>query len=142
MFEMWMLYILISIVSIMVEIFVPTLFCINFAFAGIITAVISVFINDFYVTMTIFLALSLLSLLFIKPMLVKYFKKGANADFNEQYIGKTVKVIEPVTCTKGAVTIYDERWEARTKEDIGEIPVNCEVKIIDNNSLILYVERI
>lgn len=142
MFELWMLYLIFAIVAILVEIYVPTLFCINFAFAGIITSVFSVFYNDFYATMSVFIALSLVSFVFIKPMLVKYFKNGANADFQEQYIGKIVKVIETVTCSSGAVTIYDERWDARIKKEGESIDVGCEVKIIANDSLILYVERI
>ena len=42
---------------------------------------------------------------------------------------------------KGAITIYDERWEARIKEG-EEIPVGTDVKIVENDSLTLYVERI
>ena len=142
MFELWMFYIVLAVVSVLIEVFIPTFFCINFAFAGIITALISIFWGDFYITMSIFLVLSLISIIFIKPMLEKYFKKGANADFNEQYIGKIVKVIEPVTCNKGAVTIYDERWEARVKDSNVTVDIGCDVKITGNDSLILFVEKL
>lgn len=50
-------------------------------------------------------------------------------------------MIEPVTKTTGAITIYDERWNARVDND-EEIPAGSEVRIIRNDSLIMYVERV
>ena len=141
MFELWMFYIVLAIIAVLVEIFAPAFFCINFAFAGIITAAISVFFGDFYTTLSIFIALSVLSIMFVKPILIKYFKKNTGTDFNEQYIGKIVKVIEPVSCNNGAVTIYDERWEARVKDN-EVIDTGCDVKITGHDSLILFVEKI
>lgn len=140
--EYWAIYIILSVIAIIVEIIAPSLFCINFAFAGIITAIISIFWGSTVSLIWIFMGLSLLSIIFIKPMLVKTLKKETKADFNSQYIGKIVKVIEPVTMLKGAVTIYDERWEARTELDCEEIPAGSDVRITKHDSLILFVERI
>ncbi len=140
--ELWMLFVIISIVSILIEIFAPSLFCINFAFAGIITAIVAIFWGNLYSLLLIFLVLSLLSILFIKPLLTKLLKKDTHADFDSQYLGKIVKSIEPITSTKGAVTIYDERWEARVKNENEEIPAGCDVRIIGNDSLILFVEKV
>lgn len=144
MLEFWMLFLIIAIVAVIVEIFVPTMFCINFAFAGIITAIVSIFwlganLSSLFI---FFVVLSLLSIIFIKPILVKMLKKEDQADFNTQYIGKIVKSIEPITKTSGSVTIYDERWEARLQNDGEEIPADTDVKIISNDSLILFVERV
>ncbi len=142
MIEIWMIFVIISIIAVLIEIFAPSLFCINFAFAGIITAIISIYWGNLPTLILIFLVISLLSILFIKPLLVKLLKKSSNADFKSQYIGKVVKSIETITTNQGAVTIYDERWEARIKEGCEEIPAGCDVKIIDNDSLILYVEKL
>ena len=142
MIEFWMIYIIIAVIAIIVEILVPTLFCLNFAFAGIVTAIISIFWGSTYSLIFVFLGLSLLSIAFVKPLLSKILKKEETTDFNAQYIGKIVKCIEPISMTKGAITIYDERWEARTEFDCEEIPVGCDVKIVKNDSLILFVEKI
>lgn len=142
MIEFWMIYIIIAVIAIIVEILVPTLFCLNFAFAGIVTAIISIFWGSTYSLILVFLGLSVLSIAFVKPVLSKILKKQETADFNAQYIGKVVKCIEPISITKGAITIYDERWEARTEFDGEEIPVDSDVKIIKNDSLILFVEKI
>lgn len=140
--EVWMIFIILSIIAVLVEIFVPTMFCINFAIAGIITAVISFFWGTLPTLFLIFTLLSVISILFVKPFLLKFFKKEESVDFASQYIGKIVKTIEPVNMMNGAVTIYDERWEARLKNEGEEIPSGADVKIIGNDSTILYVERI
>lgn len=142
MFELWMIYVLLAVAAILTEIFAPSFFCINFAFAGVITALLSLVWGGFYGTMTVFIIISLLSILFIRPVLVKYFKKKPEADFNEQYIGKIVKVIVPVTIDSGAVTIYDERWEARVKNGAETIDAGCSVKITGSEGLILFVEKV
>ena len=142
MLEIWMIYVIISIIALVFEIFVPTLFCINFAFAGILTAIISIFWGTFYPLLWMFIIISCVSVVFIKPILQKLLKKETKADFNDQYIGKIVKTVEPVNTNKGSVSIYDERWEARVKDGCEEIPAGCDVKIVGNDSLILFVERV
>lgn len=140
--ELWMIFLILSIIAVIVEIFMPTMFCINLAFAAIITAIVSLFYGSFSLLLIIFAVLSVLSIIFIRPLLLKLLKKNSDADFASQYIGKVVKAIEPISSSQGAVTIYDERWEARCINNAEEIPVGCEVKIIKNDSLVLYVEKI
>ena len=140
--ELWMLFVVIAIIAGVVEIVAPTLFCINFAIAALITTVVSVFWGGFVENMILFLILSVFSIIFIKPLLVKLLKKEDETDFSAQYIGKVVKVIEPITNLKGAVTIYEEIWEARLKEAGEEIAVGADVKVVSNDSTILFVEKI
>ena len=141
-FELWMLFIIFSIIAAMIEIFVPTFFCINFAFAGIVTAIISIFWGNLTILTIIFIALSILSLLVLKPILFKFVKKENCSDFDTTYIGKIVKTLSPVTNLSGAISIYDERWEARTKTEGEEIPEGTDVKIIGNENTVLFVEKI
>lgn len=140
--EFWMIYILIAIVAILFEVFIPTLFCINFAIAAILTGIISIFWGTAVSLLWVFFGLSIFSIIFIKPILDKLAKKENCADFEAQYIGKIVKCTEIISKQKGAVTIYDERWEARTLIEGEEIPVGNDVKIIKNDSTVLYVEKV
>lgn len=141
--EIWIWFLIIAIIAVVTEIFVPTMFCINFAFAGILTAIISMFWNVGLLKLFIlFAVLSLVSIIFIRPLLAKMLKKGEKNDFHDQYIGKIVKCIEPITMQSGAVTIYDERWEARLAVEGEEIPAEADVKIVKNDSLILFVEKV
>ena len=67
--------------------------------------------------------------------------KEQKTGMESKYIGQVVKVISPVTKTSGAITIYGERWEARTDGD-SEIAEGANVKIIRNESLIMFVEEV
>ena len=73
--ELWMLFIVIAIIAGVVEIVAPTLFCINFAFAGIITALLSVFWGGFVGNMIVFIVLSVLSITFYRNIGDFFMKK-------------------------------------------------------------------
>lgn len=85
---------------------------------------------------------AILSIAFLRPILIKNKKnKETETGMEGKYIGKIVKVIEPIDKSSGAITIYDERWNARA--DVEEpIPAGSEVKIIKYDSLVLTVEKI
>ena len=119
------------------------MFFLNLSIAGFITAIISLFINNSNMLAIDFIILSLVSIFLLRPLLLRTLKhtKEKETGMKEEYIGKIVKVIEPVTKYSGAITIYDERWDARVEND-DEIPKNTEVRIIKNDSLVLYVERV
>jgi membrane protein implicated in regulation of membrane protease activity len=117
------------------------MFFLNLAFAGFVTALIALFITDWVVLMLIFVVLSILSIFLLRPVLLRHkTSKEQSTGMEGKYIGKVVKVIEPVNKYNGAITVYDERWEARTDDE--EIEVGSEVKIIGYDSLILKVERV
>lgn len=140
---LWQLYAIVGVVCIILEMIVPSMFFLNLAIAGFITAIISLFINNADMLTIDFIILSLVSLFVLRPLLLRTLKssKDKETGISGDYIGKIVKVIEPVTKYSGAITIYDERWDARI-EDEGEIPAGSEVRIIRNESLVMYVERV
>lgn len=139
---LWEIYVIAGLLFIILEMAVPSMFFLNLAFAGFVTAVIALFITDWVILTVIFVLLSILSILLLRPVLLRHREtKEQQTGMEGKYIGKIVKVIEPVSKYKGAITIYDERWEARYDcED--EIPVGSEVRIVKYESLILTVERI
>ena len=139
---LWEIFAITGLVFLILEIIVPSMFFLNLALAGFATAIAALFFNNWIYLTVIFVFLSILSILFLRPILLRH-KENTEQETGMQgkYIGKIVKVIEPVTKYTGAITIYDERWEARVDGD-ETIPAGCEVKIIKNDSLVLTVERI
>ena len=140
---LWQIYAIVGVVCIILEMIVPSMFFLNLAIAGFITAVISLFINNADMLTIDFIVLSLVSIFLLRPLLLRTLKssKDKETGISGDYIGKIVKVIEPVTKYSGAITIYDERWNARVEND-DEIPTGSEVRIIRNESLVMYVERV
>jgi|UniRef100_UPI00402516BC membrane protein implicated in regulation of membrane protease activity len=139
---LWEIFAIAGLVFLILEMLVPSMFFLNLAIAGFITAIIALWINN-WITLTILFAIfAILSIVFLRPILIKNKKnKETETGMEGKYIGKIVKVIEPIDKSSGAITIYDERWNARA--DVEEpIPAGSEVKIIKYDSLVLTVEKI
>lgn len=140
--QLWTIFVVAGLVSLILEMVMPTMFFLNFAVAGLITAILAIFITNWVHLVLIFVALSLVSIAFLRPILIKHKDSKENqTGMQDKYIDKIVKVKEPVSKFSGAITIYDERWEARCDND-ETIPEGTEVRIVKYDSLILTVERI
>lgn len=137
----WQILLIAGILFLIIEIFTPVLFFLNFALACFLTAILALFVLSWNILIPAFVAFSAIFLLFLRPLLIKSKNGDKKTGVEEKYIGKTAKVLEPVTTTSGVVSIYDERWNARSNSG-EEIPAGTEVKIIKNESLLLYVEKI
>ncbi len=137
----WQFLCVIGIAFVILEIFTPSMFFLNFALAAFITAGISLItLNKFALVLAFFL-LSFLSFVFLRPIILRRNSKDTETGMEGKYIGKTAKVTEEVTAERGVITIYGERWEARCEN--GEIiSVGAEVKILRNDSLIMYVTKV
>ncbi len=140
--EFWQIFAVVAVIALILEIVVPSAFFLNFTFAGVVIAILSLWVHSWNVLIISFVVLSLLSIWLIRPILLRK-KEGKDykTGLDGKYIGKTAKVIETVTSKSGAITIYDERWDARSVND-EEISVNSEVRIVRNDSLVLYVEKV
>ena len=139
---LWEIFAIAGLAFLILEMLVPSMFFLNLAIAGFVTAVAGIWVTDWIILTILFVILSILSILFLRPLLIKNKKdKEHETGMEAKYIGKIVKVTEPVSKYSGAITIYDERWEARTENE-DTIPAGSEVRIIRYDSLILTVERV
>ena len=137
----WHFLCVIGIAFVILEIFTPSMFFLNFALAAFITAGFSLITLNKFALVLVFFLLSFLSFVFLRPILLRRNSKDTETGMEGKYIGKTAKVTEEVTAERGVITIYGERWEARCEN--GEIiSVGAEVKILRNDSLIMYVTKI
>lgn len=138
----WEFFAIAGVIFLILEILVPTVFFLNLALAGFLTAIVSLFYADIVILTLVFIGLSLLSILLIRPLILKHKNTEENQTGVEgKYIGHVAKVIAPINKFKGAISIYDERWEARYEGD-EELPIGSEVRIIKNESLIMFVEKV
>lgn len=137
---MWQFLCVVGIAFVILEIFTPSMFFLNFALAAFITAAISYVYASKFGLVLIFFVLSFLSFAFLRPLLLRRNSKENETGISGKYIGKSARVTEDVTDSKGVITIYDERWEARSI-DASLIPAGSEVKIVKNDGLIMFVEN-
>jgi len=140
--DLWQIFLIVGMMFLILEMMVPSMFFLNLAFAGFVTAIIAVWFGDWIWLTIIFSLLALASILLLRPLMLRRRKTPAQVTgMSAKYIGKQVKVIEPIDRTGGAITVYDERWEARADVD-KPIAKGTLVKIIKYDGLILTVETV
>ena len=138
---LWEFIVICGIVFIILELFVPSMFFLNFALAAFVTAIASLYTTKMLSLVLVFFVFSFLSFVFLRPLLLKRKSKEIETGVSDKYIGKRAKVIEDVSSDNGAISIYDERWNART-EDGSVVPTGEEVEIVRNDSLVMFVKKI
>ena len=138
---LWQLIAICGIGFLIFEIFTPSMFFLNFALASFITAGISVYVKNPYTLAIIFVILSFVSFVFLRPIIMKRFNKTKETGINSKYIDKVAKAETDITTSSGVITIYGERWEARN-ENNQVIPQGSNVKILRNESIIMYVTEL
>lgn len=139
--DIWQLIAVCGIGFIILEIFTPSMFFLNFALAAFITAGISIWIKNPYYLAIVFFVLSFVSFIFLRPIIKKNFCKTKETGINSKYIGQLATADSEITEHSGVISIYGERWEARCQNN-STIPQGSEVKIIRNESIIMYVEQV
>lgn len=137
--HLWELLAVLGIGFLILEMFTPSMFFLNFALASFICAIVSVYEKNPYILVGVFFIFSFVSFLFLRPILVKKFTKTKETGLQSKYIDAVAKAEEEISEFSGVISIYGERWEARS-ENRTIIPKGSEVKIVRNESIIMYVE--
>lgn len=137
---LWEFIVICGIGFIILELFTPSMFFLNFAVAAFVTAVVSLYTTKMITLVLVFFALSFLSFIFLRPLILRKISKETETGVNNKYIGKTAKVVEEINETGGVISIYDERWNAKS-EDGSVISAGTNVQITKNEGLILYVKK-
>lgn len=138
---LWQLFAVCGISFLILEIFTPSMFFLNFALAAFLTSGISLFIDNIYYLSIIFVILSFVSFIFLRPVIMKRFSKTSETGMNSKYIGQIAKAESEINESSGVISIYGERWDARCENGL-TIPQGSEVKILRNESIIMYVSEL
>ena len=137
---LWQLLAICGIAFLILEMFTPSMFFLNFALASFITAVLTLYTTNLSVLVVAFFVFSFVSFFFLRPVIMRKLNKSQETGINSKYIDKTAKAEAEITVSSGVISIYGERWEARS-ENGTVIPQGSEVKIIRNESIIMYVNE-
>ena len=138
---LWQIIGICGIVFIFLEIFTPSMFFLNLAIAAFICAIVSVFTTNIALLASLFFLLSFVCIIFLRPFLLDKFAKDTIAEIDDKYIGKIVKTDTDINNGNGVISIYGERWEARSNNG-DNIPAGSQVKILRVESIIIYVEKV
>lgn len=113
-----------------------------FAGGALAAALIALVCPYFWVQVFLFIVVSLVLLIFTKPIAVKFFNKGRVKTNAESLIGQRAIVVSEIDNLKGIgeVTVSGLDWSARTEEDGLVIPEKAVVMIKRIEGVKLIVE--
>lgn len=103
----------------LLEIIIPGLVTIWLALAALVVTVLAGFINNSYIEAFIFSVLSLIFILFTRPVLQNYLKKRRKNDFSSAMTGSEIK-IEKVINTDKPRKEYEVRFKGSIWTGISE----------------------
>ncbi len=133
----------VMVVMIVIEIVTLGLTTIWFAGGALVAFVLAMLNAPLMVQIFAFLIVSLLLLIFTRPIAVKYFNKDRIKTNVETMIGRQAIVVSEVDNLQGIgrVTVGGQEWSARTVQDGITLPVGAVVIIKEVKGVKLIVEE-
>ena len=136
MFYVWLV---LAIVLGLIEVFTVNLVSIWFVISSILAMITSMFTDNLYIQIGVFVLIGILLMPLSKKIYNKIKKNNISTNI-DRIIGMTGIVTEDITKdTIGEVKVDGKRWSAYSNDNINKGEV---VKVVKINSVKLYVERI
>lgn len=142
--NLWLIWVIISIVCLILELSSGDFFILCFAIGAAVSAIVAGCGASLTVQIIVFAVVSALSLLLVRPALIKKLHKPnrerlSNAD---AMIGQEGRVSEPIEAGGyGRVAIDGDDWKAQSA-DGSAIDKNVRVRVVTMESIIVTVEPI
>ena len=140
--NMWQVWAVVAIVCLILELSSGDFFIICFSIGAVFALISAVLGLSIYWQVSIFALFTLLSVLFVRPVALRYLHKNdpnklSNAD---ALMGRTGRVTEEIKAdASGYVQIDGDLWKAVSNSDIA---VGTTVRVIGRESTILTVEQL
>lgn len=140
--NMLFVWLLMLIVFIIIEFATMGLTTIWFAGGALIAAIAAACHAPLVLQLLLFLAVSILLLLFTRPVAVKYFNKDRIKTNAESLVGRQAIVISEVNNLEGIgqVTVNGQEWAARSLNENTALPAGTVVYVRAINGVKLIVE--
>ena len=141
--EMMIFWIVLLIVAIAIELATLGLTTIWFAGGALVAAAAAAISLPVWLQILIFLVVSLLLMVFTRPIAVKYFNKDRVRTNVESMIGCQAIVISEIDNLQGIgqVTVGGHEWSARSEDDKVHMAVGTVVEVVAVNGVKLVVRE-
>ena len=140
--NLWQIWAVVAVVCLILELSSGDFFIICFSIGAVFAIIGAIVGLNVYWQIFIFAVFSLLSVLFVRPVALRWLHKNdpnraSNAD---ALIGRTGKVTEAINVNEpGSVQIDGDLWKAVSTADI---PVGSTVRVVGRESTIITVETL
>ncbi len=140
--NMVIFWLVLLIIAIAVEVLTLGLTSIWFAGGALVAILLSLFNLPVVLQVAVFLVVSLVLLVFTRPIAVKYFNKNRAKTNVESLIGRQAIVISEIDNLQGIgqVTVGGQEWSARSADDKKQFQIGEVVEIVAINGVKLIVK--
>lgn len=141
---MTIFWLVLMLILILAEIATMGLTTIWFAAAALVCGICAGFGMPFLPQMIIFIVISLVLILFTRPIAMKYFNRDRVKTNAESLIGKQAIVTTQIDNLRatGQVTVSGQEWTARSSEDGAIIPQGAVTEVLAINGVKLIVREV
>ena len=142
--EMVVVWLVILIVAICVEVGTMGLSSIWFAGGALVAVIAAALSFPVWLQIILFLAVSIVLLVFTRPLAVKYFNKDRVRTNVESMIGRQAIVVSEIDNLRGIgqVTVGGQEWSARSENEKQTMDVGTVVEIVAVNGVKLIVREV
>lgn len=139
--EMMIIWLVILIVSIAVEVATLGITSIWFAGGALVAVVFAALSLPIWLQILVFLVISLLLMVFTRPIAVKYFNRDRVRTNVESMVGRQAIVISEIDNLQGIgqVTVGGQEWSARSEVDNQCMGVGTVVQVVGVSGVKLIV---
>jgi len=140
---MVILWLVILIVAICIEVATMGLTSIWFAGGALIAVIAAALSFPVWLQVVLFLVVSLVLMIFTRPIAVKYFNKDRVRTNVESMIGRQAIVVSEIDNLQGIgqVTVGGQEWSARSEDDQKNLSVGTVVEVVAVNGVKLIVRE-
>ena len=142
--NVWQFWLLVALVCLILELTNGDLYILCFSIGGVCTAAVSVFTDSFVAQVIAFSVFSLLSIVFIRPVALRWLHKSehqrlSNAD---ALVGRVGIVSEAIAADGfGRVAIDGDDWKCVAVNNVA-VAKGMKVRVVGRESIILTVEPV
>ena len=129
---MWLVWLVIAGALFVGEILTAGFLLLWFAIAAVIAMLVSFVTTNLFIQVLVFVIVSILLLIFTRPLLSKYVKSNNTITNSNAIIGKMAIVTEEISFlnSTGQINVDGEVWSAKTMDPNLTIPKGSRVEII------------
>lgn len=135
--DMWILWLVVIVLLVFLEVSTINLVCVWFILSGLVSLILSFFVDSFYIEFAVFVVLGLILMILTRPILVKKFARKNVKTNSDRVLGMEGVVTEEITKLKiGEVKVDGKRWSAISDEKI-DCGTTIVVESIDGVKLVV-----
>lgn len=143
-FELWHIWLIIALISFIMEIFIPSFVLFNFGIGAVVGSLAAGLNLSIEWQIVLFSTATLMSFFLIRPVMRKYAYKRSDGYTTNQdaMIGRQAKVTEEIDNenNRGRVSLDGDIWQARSLNN-EIIPPGTTVEIVQLKSIVLIVKK-